>query len=129
VSQGRRVLVVDDDEDLRNACAEVLEDADCDVLQAGHGRAALDLLRRDRQLPDLILLDMMMPVMDGVTFAAEVRKDARLSAIPIIMFSAHLDCQRAAADAKAVGCLKKPLSVQTLVTAVDTALGRERTRA
>jgi len=86
VSGRATVLVVDDDADLREALADVLQESGYDVLTAEHGKAALAVL--EGTLPDVILLDLMMPVMDGPTFAVERKKNPRAAGIPVVLFSA-----------------------------------------
>ncbi|HVE84993.1 MAG TPA: response regulator [Myxococcales bacterium] len=119
------VLVVDDDSDLREAVADVLADAGYRVLTAEHGRAALDVLR-DGRAPDLILLDVMMPVMNGLDFAAQMRMDPRIASIPIIIFTAHADQARVAEAVRAAASLRKPLKVEDLLGVVE-AVARGRT--
>ena len=84
----RPLLVVDDDTDLREALEEVLRDAGHDVLGAGNGREALEVLARARPLPGLVLLDMMMPVLDGLGFAHEMHAVPEWKDIPVVVFSA-----------------------------------------
>ncbi len=81
-----RVMIVDDDPDIREALAQLLEIEGHDVSTAGDGRCALELLRG--RPPDVVVLDLMMPVMDGWEFREAQRKDPRLSAIPVIVISA-----------------------------------------
>jgi CheY-like chemotaxis protein len=116
-----KILVVDDDADLRGAVAEVLQDEAYDVLTAEHGKAALAVLERPQRPPDVILLDLMMPVMDGATFASEMKKDPRAAAIPVILFSADPDCERLALQLGAYTCLKKPLSLEEILAALEGA--------
>ena len=79
----RRVLVVDDDPDILDALSEILEVEGYDVQRARNGREALQ--RLEQAMPDLVLLDLMMPVMDGWAFA---RSRARGARPPIIVLSA-----------------------------------------
>ena len=81
------VLVVDDDEAIREVIAEVLRDEGYEVVSAGNGQQALDELRRNR-LPDLVLLDLMMPVMSGWELLEEIQSSARWSQIPVVVVSA-----------------------------------------
>ena len=122
MSGGCTVLVVDDDADLRAVVAEVLDDAGYRPLTAEHGRAALDLLERLSGLPDLILLDVMMPVMDGPVFAAALHNDPRLAGIPLLVFSAHADHERVASSIHAAASLRKPLELCDLLAAVERVL-------
>jgi len=75
------VLVVEDDRDVRESLVAVLEDAGYRVMSAADGRAALDLLRAGPR-PAVILLDLMMPVMDGFEFRAEQVRDPSLADVP-----------------------------------------------
>src|SRR5436190_20380544 len=84
----RCVLVVDDDADCREAIADVLYDAGYTVLMAREGRSALELLHASEQPPDLMLLDLMMPDVDGFTVLSELSKSARLGQIPTVLVSA-----------------------------------------
>jgi len=109
---GRLILVVEDDDDVRQALKETLEDEGYLVESARHGAEALELLRAMSHEPCLVLLDMMMPVMDGWEFLDERRHDPRLSGIPVAVVSAARDLP---AD---VTCLKKPVSSDRLLDAV-----------
>jgi CheY-like chemotaxis protein len=82
----RTILVVDDDADLRDAIAGVLEEADYRVVQAADGLEALAILAKEKA--DLILLDLMMPVMDGFRFRAEQRRQPGIAEIPVVLLSA-----------------------------------------
>jgi len=86
MGRATRILIVDDDDDFRETLRGVLEDEGCTVLDAGDGRAALRLLRTVT-LPDLILLDLMMPVMNGWDLYAELQRDPELAAIPVGVLS------------------------------------------
>ena len=85
-SESKRVLVVDDDADMRNLLRQTLEKEHCQVAEAEDGLAALELLKT--QTPDLILLDLEMPRMDGLTFAHEIRAHADWRTIPIVVITA-----------------------------------------
>lgn len=84
----QRVLIVDDDPDIRETLAEVLGDAGYTVAGAENGADALATLR-DGWLPCVILLDLMMPVMDGFQFLKARQLDPRLAHIPVIVLSAR----------------------------------------
>jgi CheY-like chemotaxis protein len=83
----RSVLVVDDDDDMRTSLWHLLSDEGFHVHTAKNGRDALTCLQ-EIEAPCLILLDLMMPVMDGNQFLAERRRDAQLSSIPVVIMSA-----------------------------------------
>jgi CheY-like chemotaxis protein len=83
----RRVLLVDDDVDLRESLAEALEEEGYRVLRAANGQEALGLLRSEAP-PHVILLDLLMPVMNGWQFCEAKRRDPALVAIPVVALSA-----------------------------------------
>jgi CheY-like chemotaxis protein len=82
----KRLLLVDDDADLRTSLAEALEDSGYAVIQAADGQAALDLLEVER--PDLVLLDLLMPVLNGWQFCQSKDENPATSGIPVIAMSA-----------------------------------------
>jgi CheY-like chemotaxis protein len=112
-----KVMVVDDDADLQMAVADILEDAGYQVTTAHHGAMALELLRKGEP-PDVVLLDVMMPVMSGPELAEVMRADPELQGIPIIVFTAHADATRVAEESHAAASLKKPLRAQQLLDTV-----------
>jgi CheY-like chemotaxis protein len=106
------VLLVEDDDDIREAVAAVLEAEGYTVLTAGNGQEALTLLERGE--PCVVLLDLMMPVMSGWDFMEVVRKNKRLEDVPVVVVSAY--SERRAEGVRRV--LKKPLDVEKLLAAV-----------
>jgi CheY-like chemotaxis protein len=121
MSQDRKhvvVLVVDDDFDLRTLLVDILEQEGYRAVPAAHGGKALELLR-DGLRPSLILLDMMMPVMDGWTFRAEQRDDPTLSDIPVVVFSAYTDVTATARELDAAAGLAKPLRLEDLLGVIE----------
>ena len=81
------ILIVDDDDDVRQTLTELLEDEGYKAVGAGNGVEALQQLQRS-PLPCVILLDLTMPVMDGLQFREEQIRDGRLSAIPVVVITA-----------------------------------------
>ncbi|HET6150436.1 MAG TPA: response regulator [Polyangia bacterium] len=81
------ILVVDDDPDIRDSLREVLEDEGYTVNTVGNGREALDYLHRSPR-PCVILLDLMMPVMDGWQFRREQKQDPAIATIPLVVITA-----------------------------------------
>ena len=114
---GRRVLVVDDDPDILDALSEILEVEGYDVQRARNGREALQ--RLEQGLPDLVLLDLMMPVMDGWEFARSLTPEARP---PIIVLSADRNVSSKARELGALGWLAKPFELSELLAAVRGAV-------
>jgi CheY-like chemotaxis protein len=108
------VLVVEDDPDIRATICEALEDHGYATAGASNGVEALEYLRSGAEKPCLILLDLMMPVMDGQTFRAEQRADPALADIPVVVISAYRDVDKHAADL-ATEYLAKPVRLDTLL--------------
>ena len=82
------ILIVDDDSDVRSALAELLEEEGFSVEAARNGREALIRLRTGTIHPAVILLDLMMPGMDGWDFRSEQMRDPRLASVPVVIVSA-----------------------------------------
>jgi CheY-like chemotaxis protein len=113
---GASLLIVDDDADGREALERLLRFAGYVVSSCANGGEALQRLRTAEKLPDVILLDVMMPVMDGSAFRKEQKKDRALAAIPVVVVSAQGDLQ-STFDADAY--LDKPLEFRSLVETID----------
>jgi two-component system chemotaxis response regulator CheY len=113
----RSILIVDDDRDIRDAMEELLVDRGFSVFAASNGAEALKLLRTLPAPPSIILLDVMMPVMDGYGFLEEQRKDASLSQIPVAIITAGqgVDLGRLGGT---MPVLYKPISVPELMIAL-----------
>jgi CheY-like chemotaxis protein len=116
------ILVVEDDEDAREAMVALLQMKGYHAVSAANGRAALDYLDQ-APAPDLIILDLWMPVMDGWQFRSEQTRNPRLAHIPVIVVTALSD--RADVDANEV--IIKPVDVDRLLTKVDQYCRREST--
>jgi len=116
------VLVVDDDRDIRDSLIETLEDHGYAAIGAGNGVEAIDVLRTHAERPCLILLDLMMPVMDGRGFREEQLKHPAWAGIPVIVVSAYGDVEAQAGEL-AVDFLRKPLATRPLIAAVARRCG------
>jgi CheY-like chemotaxis protein len=112
------ILVVDDDADVRNTVADALEDEGFDVVTAANGGEALRQLDAGAR-PDVILLDMMMPEMDGWAFRAEQQKRGELASIPVIVFTAYGIPRETVEQLGAQGYLRKPLRLDDLLRAMN----------
>ena len=113
------VMLVDDDPDILEAMDMVLDGAGYSVLTARSGKEALGLLRSHGPLPAVIVLDLMMPEMNGWQFRAEQAKDPALGRVPVVVLSGARDLAEKAA---ALGCshyLQKPVGVHMLLAAID----------
>ena len=110
------VLVVDDEHDIRETLAEVLEFEGYEVLQACDGREGLAIVRQLGATPFVVLLDMKMPVMDGEEFLRTLRDEHLLSFVPVVVLSASMPRHEATSGARI--CLHKPISYDALVRVV-----------
>lgn len=104
-----QVLVVDDELPIREVLSEILEEEACTVATAPHGAAALDYLTHTSTLPKVILLDVRMPVMDGITFLNRKQTEPRLKDIPVVLLSAHLRHQPEVLTLPVAAFLPKPV--------------------
>lgn len=113
----KKILIVEDDQDILFALSCLLEDEGYTVQVAANGFIALEILRT-LGLPDLILLDMIMPVMNGWQFALEFRAlyDHHC---PIIVMTAAVDAQQRAFDVGAVGWIAKPFVLERLLKMIN----------
>lgn len=110
------VLIVDDDADIRAVLSEFLEDEGYAVATAAHGAEALHYLRTQAP-PALVLLDLMMPTMDGFQFRQEQRRDASIAAIPVVVMTASGAFNPDAFDVEHI--VAKPIDLERLLDALD----------
>ncbi len=109
-----RILVVDDDREIREIIADVLSDEGYHVAQATNGAVALQLLR-DEPPPSAILLDLMMPVMDGTEFRRKQLADPRLAGIPVVLFTADGTVHDRRELVGVAGVMIKPVGIAELM--------------
>src|SRR6266516_2867614 len=123
MSNGRcRVLVVDDDPDIREVISLILSEEGFRIRGAENGRQALAVLQDWRA--DLILLDLMMPVMDGAAFRTEQRRTAAIADIPVVVLTASRPV--GGSSTEGLGCaalLSKPCDLGVLVETVTRVAG------
>jgi CheY-like chemotaxis protein len=112
------VLIVEDDNDVREALVEVLTFEGYRVATATNGLDAIEQLRRDGP-PDLILLDLMMPVMDGRQFRAAQVKEAAFADVPVIVISADGQVDQKIAGLGISAYLRKPIEVEDLLDLIS----------
>ncbi|HKQ71254.1 MAG TPA: response regulator [Polyangiaceae bacterium] len=108
------ILLVDDDRDVSEALSTVLIDEGYDVATAYNGHEALAYLKSHTPLPRLILLDVMMPVMDGYEFRIEQRRDPALADIPVLVLTAGSMGERIA-ELGVAAHLRKPIDLERLL--------------
>jgi len=111
-----KVLVIDDDLDIRMVARMILEASGYQVIEAADGAEGLQLMR-DHQ-PALVLLDLMMPGVDGFQFRALQRQEPRLSAIPVVVISGGGGVAEKAKELGVAGYLVKPFELHHLLAAV-----------
>jgi CheY-like chemotaxis protein len=112
-----RVLVVEDDDVIRESMSELLALEGFDVIAAANGREALELVRAGWR-PCAVLLDLFMPVMDGWQFLAEIERDRELADLPITIVSAAGDRLSGVGGRR---ILRKPVSLHRLLAAVHAS--------
>jgi two-component system, chemotaxis family, chemotaxis protein CheY len=115
VNQSPKILLIEDDADLADAIAEILTMEGYRIVYASDGMAALAVLT-ESELPDLILLDLMMPKMSGWEFREAQMRDYRLSRIPVVVLSATGERSR---PIDATRVLRKPVTLDALLATVD----------
>lgn len=120
----RRILIIDDEEDIRAVAAMSLETvAGWEVTMAGSGAAGIQ--RAQEQLPDAILLDVMMPVMDGPTTFRELHANPKTTHIPVILLTAKVQAadQKRFSDLGVAAVMFKPFDPMALASDIERALG------
>ena len=115
VTNTKHILIVEDSVDLQALLGRLLTKQGYRVSKAMNGQEGLDLLHSMDKLPSLILLDIMMPVMDGFVFRQELEKEPRLSSIPIVVMTADSQPEAKALTLHADALLKKPLDMNRLL--------------
>lgn len=116
------ILLVEDDHDIRVAVRQALEMGKYTVHSAPNGRDALKLIRK--QKPDLIILDMVMPLMDGEEFLRQKSSDESLSDIPVVLISAFEDKLKIHSDTPN---MKKPLDLDLILQKVPEIINKKLT--
>ncbi|HEX6764304.1 MAG TPA: response regulator [Polyangiaceae bacterium] len=121
-----RILIVDDNDDGRSLMKQLLEENGFEVSEAGNGGAALDLLESEVE-PELIVLDLEMPVMSGGELLAAMKKDERLSRLPVVIVSGSARTT-VPSDNAIVGVFSKPLLGDDFVATVKRCVAVARSR-
>ena len=118
----KRVLIVEDDADMGQSLADVLEEGGFHTAVAQNGLQALEQLHAGMR-PDLILLDMTMPVMNGWEFRREQRAIPEFARVPVVVLTADGEPRRKAVSIDAQGCLAKPVSIDDLLREIERVCG------
>jgi CheY-like chemotaxis protein len=114
------ILVVDDNRDIRELVRDILEFEGYVVVTACNGKEALERLG-GADLPSLILLDLMMPTMNGWEFRAEQLKDQRLASIPLVVLTGDGNASEKARVLRATSYIMKPVHLDSLLAVVQGA--------
>jgi CheY-like chemotaxis protein len=124
MAEPHHILVVEDDPDLRDTLTECLEAAGYSVAGARDGLEALSELRSTARKPDLILLDLQMPNMDGIQFRTAQMQAADIADIPVALLTADVRGGEQAASLKTAGFLRKPLKLPQLLSMIPEVIER-----
>ena len=116
-----RLLIIEDDPDIRESLGELLAAEGFDVALADNGRAALDHLAGCENLPQIILLDLMMPIMSGEQFRLAQLADDRIKGIPVVIMSAARELAETGERLQVAAVLKKPLGIDPLIASLRKA--------
>ncbi len=120
-----KVLIVDDDAAMRESMADVLRDEGHRVLVARDGREGIAVLRGDGEI-SVVLLDVMMPVMNGLEFLAEKIRDPGIAEVPVMLMTAHQQHTREVVGVTTI--FTKPFDVRALLREVKRLCARTRIR-
>ncbi len=117
----KRILVIEDDVSIRELLVELLESEGYEVSSSVNGLEGLKSLEKNN-LPHLILIDLMMPVMDGYSFRAEQLKNPFWAKIPTIVMSAEVNAKEKMKNYNITAFLSKPVELETILSTVATYL-------
>ena len=119
----RLILLIEDDKDIRDSVSEVLEVEGFKVVSAANGQEGLEYLRSPGSArPDVILLDLMMPVLNGMQFRTLQLSDSKFANIPVIVMSADNRALLKAEEMKSTRCILKPLDIADLLSVIESVL-------
>jgi CheY-like chemotaxis protein len=115
----RTILLVEDDPDVRDSLQDILEDEGFDVVPASNGKQAIDFLTlNEPPRADLVILDLLMPMVSGWEVLQHMTAEPRLASVPVIVLSAVMTPR----PARAQGFVRKPFSLEAFVGEVRTVL-------
>ena len=114
----KRILIVEDDHSIRELLVELLQGEGYDVTSAVNGLEGLKCLEQNSSF-NLILIDLMMPVMDGYTFRTEQMKNPKFSKIPVVVMSAEANAKEKLKSYQITAFLSKPVELDTIIKTVE----------
>jgi CheY-like chemotaxis protein len=115
----KKILIIEDNQSIRSIMKMALEESGYEVLVSGNGYDALELLLEIKKLPSLIILDLMMPVMNGFEFRKTQLQDSRLANIPVILLTANNAFQEQKEKLQAHEFLNKPVDIKDLLYIIE----------
>ena len=124
VKKSARILLIDDDVDFVKATTKVLESRPYDVVTAYDGKEGLEKARLEK--PDLVLLDILMPRVDGFAVADQFKKDQALARIPVVALTSFSDSYGQPFTFEVSDFIQKPVSPQDLLAMVEKHLARTK---
>jgi two-component system response regulator (stage 0 sporulation protein F) len=127
MNQVSRVLVVDDDRGIRLLLSEILTDEGYEVLEAADGAEGVTMVKVAS--PDLVIMDLRMPVMTGVEAIRQLKEDPTTSQVPILAMSAGTVLRQEAAQLPVSGLIDKPFDIDALIARVALHLNQESSGA
>jgi two-component system, chemotaxis family, chemotaxis protein CheY len=114
----REILVVDDDDSIREALSELLGAEGYHVVSASNGQEAVDLLQSGA-VPSLIIIDLVMPVMDGREFCGALLQDPELAGIPVVLISADMRLTERIGELETAAIMTKPINIRALLETLE----------
>jgi CheY-like chemotaxis protein len=123
-SNSQPVLVIEDDTEIREALKEILESEGYEVRTATNGQEGLDYLKSSATKPGIIVLDLMMPVMDGWHFRNHQLQDPEFAKIPVVVITADGNAAQKAKAMNATAGLKKPIDLDRFLTTIEELIVR-----
>lgn len=118
IRMSKRILVVEDDNSIRELLVELLQSEGYEVAAAVNGLEGIKYLQANGN-PDLILIDLMMPIMDGYTFRTEQMKNTEWSKVPVVVMSAEANAKEKMKNFGITAFLSKPVELDTILKTVE----------
>lgn len=118
-SNKKYILIVEDSQEIREQIGIFYKSEGYNVKLASDGSQALDILKTSEELPGVVLLDLMMPGMDGMQFRIEQEKDPRIANVPVLVMTADAHADVKAIKVGAKGYLRKPVELDTLLKVAE----------
>lgn len=115
----KHILIIEDDEVILSLLKELLESENYYISTADNGEMAFVVLAKEKSKPDLILLDLMMPVMNGFQFMKKQSEDPELKNIPVVVMSADSQIKEKLRNTTAITFFRKPVKIATIIEIIE----------